>query len=285
VAWTIDTAFDQFHVTISLLGDHRAAANTRKDWLLGQLRPRLQVVDAFAFGSITKQTALSGHADVDILVQLHYGAHIKDRKPSAVLLTLKTALGPGAGEVRRNGQAVTVRFKSWPNIDVVPACGIRDSDGKTVSYEIPDMRREVWLDTDPKAHARRITAAASVRGPNFRRVIKMMKDWNRRQPKRLQSYHVEVIAIDTSSDWDDLGWSLLQFCRTARAQLGFHWYDGSDVTGYIDWATRPVLDSQLAQAESLALTGWLATYNGRSDHQTAITTFKRMFGLRFPSYG
>ena len=80
-------------------------------------------------GSIPKYTALSGYADVDVLVALHYGQHIKDRRPSAVLSTLKTALGPGAGAVRRNGQAVTVKFQSWPNVDAVPASRVVGDDG------------------------------------------------------------------------------------------------------------------------------------------------------------
>lgn len=57
-----------------------------------------------------------------------------------------------------------MRFKSWPNLDVVPARGIRDYDG---TVELPDMRREVWLGIHPKAHARRIAEAASVHGPNL----------------------------------------------------------------------------------------------------------------------
>lgn len=285
MAWTIDTAFDEFHSEIALLGEHRTAANARKDWIVSQLKPRLHVLDAFAFGSITKHTAISEHADVDILVRLHYGEHIKDRKPSAVLSTLRTALGPGAGEVRRNGQAVTVKFKSWPSVDVVPACGLVNTEGKLTEYKIPDMRRETWLITDPKAHARRIAFAASDRGPNFRRLIKMIKHWNRRQSKRLQSYHIEVVALEMTSDWADMSWSMFQFFDAARAKLAFHWYDGDDVTAYIDWADRPVYDAQLRTAEAAASDGWHATYNTRSDHKTAISSFGRLFGRAFPSYG
>jgi hypothetical protein len=101
-------------------------------------------------GSIPRFTALKAHADVDVMAVLHFGKHIKDRNPSEVLLNVKNALGTGqAGRGRRNGQAVTVTFQSWPNVDVVPASRLTNNDGVVTGYEIPDMNREVWLPTNP----------------------------------------------------------------------------------------------------------------------------------------
>jgi len=284
MAWTVDRAFEDFHSAITLPGDHRTTANARKDWIVSQLKGRLTVLEAFAMGSIPKYTALSGHADVDVLVALHYGAHIEGRKPSAVLSTLKTALGPGAGAVRRNGQAVTVKFQSWPNLDVVPASRVVDDAGRTTSYRIPDMNREVWLTTKPRTHDERIADAASARGPHFRQIIKMVKDWNRRQPKRLQSYHIEAIALDGTWSWSDYSWAVYQFFQAAQSQLSFHWHDGENVAGYLDWQAQLAIGQQLRTATSAANSGWYAAYS-RRDHKAAIGHFKSIFGQRFPSYG
>jgi hypothetical protein len=100
------------------------------------------VLEAIPFGSIPRFTALKEHADVDVMAVLHFGKHIQDRKPSDVLLDVKNALGTGqAGRGRRNGQAVTVTFQSWPSIDVVPASR-QAKDGVVTGYEIPDMNRK-----------------------------------------------------------------------------------------------------------------------------------------------
>lgn len=283
MAWTVGRAFEDYHDAIKLPGEHRTTANARKDWILRQLSGRLTVLDGFAMGSIPKYTALSGYADVDVLVALHYGQHIKDRKPSSVLSTLKTALGPGAGAVRRNGQAVTVKFQSWPNVDVVPASRLVDN-GRTTGYEIPDMNREVWLTTKPRTHDKRIADAAAANGPHFRQVIKMIKDWNRRQSKRLQSYHIEAIALDGGWSWSDYSWAVYQFFQAAQTKLSFHWYDAENVAGYLDWQAQQTIGQQLRTATSAANSGWFADYS-LHDHKAAIGHFKSIFGQRFPSYG
>lgn len=119
--YTAAHAFDLFYDAINLRGNHRTAANVRKDWVVGRLSRSMDVLEARAIGSIPRYTALAGHADLDILVALHYGKHLKGESPASVLAAVKAALGSGAGDYRRNGQAVTVSFQSWPNVDVVPA--------------------------------------------------------------------------------------------------------------------------------------------------------------------
>lgn len=284
MAWTVDKAFSEYHDAIKLSGEHRTTANARRNWIVSQLSGRLTVMEAFAMGSIPKYTALSGYADVDVLVALHYTQHIKDRKPSAVLSTLKAALGPGAGAVRRNGQAVTVRFQSWPDVDVVPASQVVDESGQVVEYQIPDMNREVWLTTKPRTHDKRVADAAASRGPNFRQIIKMIKDWNRRQPRRLQSYHIEVIALEGAWSWDDYSWAVYQYFQAAQNMLSFHWYDGENVAGYLDWQAQLTVRQQLQTAATAANNGWYAVY-ANNNHKAAITHFKSVFGQRFPSYG
>jgi hypothetical protein len=169
MAWTTEGAFGDFYGEINLPGDHHGIANVLRDWVLQRLRNNgMRVLEAVPFGSIPRFTALTEHADVDVLAVLHYTKHIEDRKRSEVLLNVKNMRGTGqAGKGRRNGQAVTVTFQSWPNIDVVPASRIA-KDGVVTGYEIPDMNREVWLPTNPPQHSRDISTPVSHRGPRFR---------------------------------------------------------------------------------------------------------------------
>jgi hypothetical protein len=284
MAWTIDDAFKGFHAAINLSGDNRAAANKRKDWVVDRLAGNMTVLDAFTFGSIPRFTALKDHADADVLVVLHYGNHIEGRQPATVLNNVKAALG-NIGTVRRNGQAITVKFDSWPNLDVVPAARYRDSDGTVSHYEIPDSVRGAWIKTKPRLHAKQIEDAASVRGPVFRQVIKMAKDWNRRQTPRLQSYHIEVIALKAVPSQQDYTWSMYQWFKEAQNAIDFYWHEGQDVSQYLDWSAASKLKTLLGNTTSTALTAWSAGYGPSPDHKLAITNWKSIFGQRFPAYG
>lgn len=287
MAWLVDDAFEEFHAAINLPGDHRTLANKRKEWIVSRLNPYYTILNAFSMGSIPKFTALEEHGDLDVMVVLHFGNDIDGHTPAGLLNEVRVMLGTGAGNVRRNGQAVTMRFESWPNVDVVPASvTYADKATKTVDhYNIPDMNRGIWLPTRPHSHATRIDAAASRNGPNFRKVIKMVKDWNRRQPVRLQSYHIEVIALQMHSDFDDYNWAVYQWFETAQEHVWVCTYDGQDIVDYLQTGQFTLVREQLKAAESIASDAWHLTYGERDDHKEAIRLWRSLFGQRFPTHG
>jgi Second Messenger Oligonucleotide or Dinucleotide Synthetase domain len=286
VPYHVDTAFHDFYELINLPGDFRETANARKDWIVNRLNPVYNILDAFAMGSIPKYTALQEHADLDVMVVLHFGEHIEGKTPADVLEDLRTMLGSGAGSVRRNGQAVTMRFQSWPNVDVVPA-SVRYADKETKKidyYSIPDMHRSEWLRTRPRNHAKAIASAAELNGPKFRQVIKMIKEWNRRQRVQLQSYHIEVIALKMESAFDDYSWAVYQWFETAKEHVWVCFHEGVDIVEYLDGKYTTVLD-QLKDAEKLANDAWYLTYADQDDHEQAIAKWRKVFGQSFPPYG
>ncbi|HEX7321934.1 nucleotidyltransferase domain-containing protein [Mycolicibacter arupensis] len=285
MAWTTEAAFERFYDEVNLPGDHHATANARRDWVLGRLRNNgIDVLDAIAFGSIPRYTALKEHADVDVMAVLHYGKHIKDRQPSEVLLAVKNALGTGqAGTGRRNGQAVTVTFESWPNIDVVPASRLTDNNGQVTGYNIPDMTREIWLPTNPPQYSSEIATAVSARGPRFRRVITMLKHWNRRQTVKLQSYHLEVITLKLETSWSDYSWPVYQWFEIAQSEIDWCWHAGQDISGYLGVEQRRAIAAQLKAAENTANNAWYKAYKGL--HSEAIPLWRNIFGIKFPTYG
>lgn len=284
MAWTTESAFSAFYDEINLPGDHRGIANSRRDWVLQRLRNSgIHVLEAIPFGSIPRFTALKEHADVDVMAVLHFGKHIQGRRPSDVLLDVKNALGTGqAGRGRRNGQAVTVTFQSWPSIDVVPASR-QARDAEITGYEIPDMNREVWLPTNPPQHGRDLSTAVSQKGFRFRRVVTMLKHWNRRQPVKLQSYHIEVITLKLLTSWDDYSWPLFQWFKAAQSEVHFCWHAGQDITDYLSWHQAETINAQLRTAEEAASTAWYRARNG--EHSAAITLWRSVFGQKFPTYG
>ena len=85
MANTVSYSFDLFFDNINLSGDHRSVAATRRDRLISLLKNDFEILEAFPTGSIPRYTAVREHADLDIMVALHRGKHIKDKKPSQVL--------------------------------------------------------------------------------------------------------------------------------------------------------------------------------------------------------
>lgn len=282
--YTAAYAFDLFYDAINLRGNHRTAANVRKDWVVGRLSRSMDVLEARAIGSIPRYTALAGHADLDILVALHYGKHLKGKSPASVLAAVKAALGSGAGDYRRNGQAVTVSFQSWPNVDVVPAARY-SSNGVVTHFEIPDMHRGEWVETNPDKHAAKIRAAAEARGAGFREAITMVKHWNRRQDVRLQSYHVEVIGLQTECSWDEPGWSVVQWLETAAGLTHWCWDGDADASAYLTWDRAEKAAARLKEAAALATRAWACTYGSDDDEEEAIRLWRSLFGQAYPAYG
>jgi hypothetical protein len=287
MAWTTESAFSEFFDAINLPGDHRNIANARKDHVISLLGKQLTVVEAFPTGSIPRFTALEEHADLDIIATLHYGKHIKDRKPSAVLLSVREALADYVTSLRRNGQAVTLQFKTWPHVDIVPAAQVIAADGSVTSYLIPDMHREVWLTSDPKRHAATLDTRSGACGPNFRKVIKMFKHWSRRNGDLLQSYHIEAMALATfNALMTDITWDAHAFFDSVTKLLAFPLaYQGQTVDTYLQPLDRSKALANVSAANSTSLLAWHATYGTNSNHNEAVTLWRRIYGQLFPTYG
>jgi hypothetical protein len=285
--YTVPVAFDQFFSKINLPGDHKNIASTRREWLVKALAGKLEVIGSFATGSIPKFTAVKGHADVDVMVVLHYGKHIDGKKPSQVLASVREALSGYSTKVRRNGQAVTLSFQSWPDVDIVPVSRTDRAD-KTVShYNVPDMNREVWLVSKPNIHASNVSDRVATYGPEFRHIIKMAKWWNYEKFGELQSYHIEVMALNgLNGAFDDYAWQLRQFFGSAHqlAQNSLY-YEGGYADGYLSYDARKKVVEALERASTLARSAWYCTYGGRNDHEQAIKLWRQLLGDAFPAYG
>jgi hypothetical protein len=136
----VEAAFNLFYERINLTGDHRDVANSRRDRVVSLLKKDFEIVDAFSTGSIPKFTALQTHADLDVMVVLNYGKHIKNKTPVEVLENIRSSLSEYRTNVRKNGQAVTLHYESWPNVDIVPVCRVTNNDGGISHYEVPQLQ-------------------------------------------------------------------------------------------------------------------------------------------------
>jgi hypothetical protein len=286
MAYTAAASFNRFIESISLTGDHQKIAEVRRERIVSLLGNTFNIVNSFPTGSIPRGTALKTHADLDVFVVLHWGKHIKGKSPESVLQSVRDALGEYRTNVRKNGQAVTLYYETWPNVDIVPVSRV-DNDDKTINcYEVPDMNSGTWLPSRPRKHAKAIDERAAAIGTGFKTLLRMIKEWNIAHSDLMQSYHIEVLGlhiVDSLSDWP---WTVFQFFEeAAKVTSSSLFYENSYPDDYLDSYSRKEVVKRLETARDKAHDAWYYTYNGRSEHAKAIQLWRQIFGDRFPAYG
>ncbi|WP_423368601.1 SMODS domain-containing nucleotidyltransferase [Burkholderia sp. LMG 32019] len=287
MTYTVDGAFSDFYQTINLPGDFRALAAIRRNHIVGLLGKRFDVIDSFAGGSIPKFTALK-KADLDIFVVLHFRKHCYNKLPSEVLLAVRQALN-AKPSVRRNGQAVTLKYTSFPDVDVVPVFftshdGMRYDEAQFLN--VPDMNTETWIKSRPKDHVDAIDAQAVSCGQNFRKAVKILKHWNAHHGHLLRNYYIECVALQQLAPGDlaTLPQALANFFRVLSSTvLSPYYYRGDQVDDYVTLENRLILYRKLVQARDAANTAWLMGVLGAADQ--AISQWRSIFWSQFPSYG
>jgi hypothetical protein len=98
-------------------------------------------MDSISTRSIQKMTALHGHADLDVMVVLHWSKHVKDKTPTQVLQSVRESLAQWRNSVRQMGQSVTLSYETWPDIDIVPVSRETDLNGTIPTYTSLAMAR------------------------------------------------------------------------------------------------------------------------------------------------
>jgi hypothetical protein len=285
--YSVEASFDAFYEKINLGGDHRETANTRRDDIVNTLGKTFSIVEAFGSGSIPKYTALKNHADLDVIVALNYGKHIEGKAPTQVLQAVRDSLAGWRTGTRRNGQAVTLYYKTWPNVDIVPVSRVVNDDGSVSHYNVPDSNTDTWIASRPKKHATEIERKSSECGQNFRRIIKMIKHWNKAHSDYLQSYHIEVLALKVfNANLDDTPWNVFQFFEKARPLLASKlWHELGFADSYLSWTDRAEALNRFDTAIAKSRSAWHMTYGVNDDHKGAIEIWRQMFGDKFPAYG
>jgi Second Messenger Oligonucleotide or Dinucleotide Synthetase domain len=287
MAYTVEASFSDFYEGINLPGDHRETANARRDRIVDLLKKDFEILEAFGTGSIPKFTALKGRADLDIMVALHFSKHIKDKAPSTVLQNVRDSLSDYRTDVRKNGQAVTLYYETWPNVDIVPVSRSVNDAKQVTHYNVSNSKTETWMPSRPKSHATAIAAKASECGQNFRQIIKMIKWWNIAHSEYLTSYHIEALALNVlHGNLDDTTWHVHKFFEDARPLLEKPlWHQVAYADDYLSYLDRDEVLRRVDTAIQTSLSAWHSTYGASNHHKTAIGLWRQIFGEKFPAYG
>ena len=251
----------------------------------------MTIVEAFSTRSIIRGTALKGVADVDVICALHYGKHIKNKTPQQVLESVREALSEyNAQIIKKNGQCVTLYFKSWPNVGIVSACQVANNNVIT-RYELPDANSGNWIPSNPKLH----DAPIAKRNQRSRERIQMIKCWNGAHSEYLQSFHIETMELFTSEpstfvvSGDARAWEVFQFFDQVVPMIAGalkHPNGASpDVSEYLSVQDRKEAKNRLEAARDNARTAWVYTLSDYRNEKKSIEIYRTIFGDKFPAYG
>ena len=287
MSYTVAASFDKFRENIEPPTYQRETATARKKHLISQLENDFEILDSFATGSLPKFTAVKNYADLDIMVVLRYSKHIEGKTPSKVLQEIRECLGKYRTNVRKNGQAVTLYYKTWPNVDVVPVSRTKNDDGSVSHYNVPDMNTETWLKSQPVPHSNEMRDKNEEFGYQFKRIVKMIKWWNHQHSSYLSSYHIEVLALKgMSGKFSEYPWNVFQFFdKSVELVQESLWHHISHVDSYLDWKKRNEAIKRLETARDKSRNAWHKTYGDNNDHEGAIKIWRQIFGDQFPDYG
>jgi hypothetical protein len=281
--YTIPYSFNTFIERISITGNQAVTAESRCRSIVSLLDKEFEILESFPLGSLVSGTSLSGYADADVMLVLHYGMHAEGKSPTEFLQLVRDKLSDyNTRMAKKNGQAVTLFFKTWPNVDIVPAYRVADN-GSIYCYKIPNVNDNTWIETRPKIHVNKMKSASKQKI----HLIKMIKEWNRKHSAYLSSFHIEVMALSYDNFFDDYAWHTFKFFEHMHTKIKTYIPLPSGVSGFVDdylsYADRLEVTNRIESALGKSRVAWSAHHN--NNDKESIEKFGKIFGDRFPSYG
>lgn len=281
--YTIPVSFDKFIENISITGNQADIAESRCKSIVSLLDKEFHILEAFPLGSLVSGTSLSGFADADVMLVLNYGVHAENKSPTEFLQSVRDKLSEyNTRMAKKNGQAVTLYFKTWPTVDIVPAYRVTDN-GSLYCYKIPNVNNNSWVETRPKIHINNMKQASE---PKIH-LIKMIKEWNRKHSSYLSSFHIEVMALSYENFYSDYAWHVFKFFEHMHTKIQTYIPSPSGLEGYVDdylsYSNRLEASNRIETALTKSREAWSAHYN--NNDKESIEKFGKLFGGRYPSYG
>jgi predicted nucleotidyltransferase len=178
-----------------------SALEAARRHLTSFLKLKFQTSKFLLMGSHSRDTAISG-SDLDMLQvlrksELTYGGDIVSSYTA--LRNLRTSLADYAQtEVRRDQQALVIRYKSGKQLDLVPGYYIGPGQSNYPVYAIPDGSGG-WLRTSPESHNLYLKLCDERSGGKLKRVVQIIKYWRccRVNEVPLNSFHLETVLASS----------------------------------------------------------------------------------------
>lgn len=297
MATTIDGAFAQYKANLELTDRQEGLVATARANVVNALAAevalsseRSQVIGSWDRHTLTRYLK---EGDVDVMVILAYPANEAWNTPAGATRALDKfkavldAAYPYATK-RRDRHCITMQFAEF-RLDVVPAFKYEDGH-----YTIPDSVQGRWIQTDPIAFARLMTARNTAMGGSFIPLVKMVKGWNRQNGWSISSFHLECLMYEHCKGYAQaytLPSLLTVFFEALPGLLASPVFEptrNERVDGYMDAGSPTRRSTAIAKARVAAAKATEA-YNDQTAYASNISIsigeWKALLGDFFPSYG
>ncbi|MEJ1097683.1 MULTISPECIES: CBASS oligonucleotide cyclase [unclassified Pseudoxanthomonas] len=294
---TVDEAFRKFKSRLELNQKEQDNASARQNEVRDYLAGKFKIDRSFLTGSYARWTKTKPLKDVDIFFVLKtIEDHYLDKSPSVILEDFRKALAEKyEDKVRVQNRSLNVEFGvkaddedntdcRLMSVDVVPAFAHGEN------YKIPDDRLSKWVETNPRIHADKATAAHQAYSNEWKGLVRMIKYWNN-NPKHGEkpikpSFLIEVMALECLHG----GWGgnfereIQSFFATMADRIHDEWKDpaglGPPVSGDMDATRRKRAEDLLRVAEREVAS---AIALGRQGKQgDSLRAWRNLFGKMFP---
>lgn len=237
-------------------------------------------------GAYGKGTAVRPPRDVDILFLMPATSYQtynqrSGNKQSQLLQDVRAVLLEKypSTEIRGDGQVVVVPFQNGHSVEVVPAW--RTSTGRFIVPNTHDGGS--WLVVDQDAEIAQIDQSDKASAGNTRRLIKMLKAWQRECNVPIKTLVLELRAVNFLKNWKyrDKGatyydWMVRDFFEQLIEYAGGTCkMPGTDEKIHYgkDWLSRA--ETALARARKAC------DYEARSDERRAAEEWQKIFGSQY----
>lgn len=296
---TVDEGFRKFKSRLELNDQEQKNASARQHEVRNYLDTKFSIANSFLTGSYARYTKTKPLKDIDIFfVMKESERHYRGKIPSVIIKDFYDALVEKYGEkaVRKQSRSVNVDFGVFVDaedntnyrilsVDVVPAFAHEDD------YEIPDTDSGEWIETNPKTHAEKATAAHQAFSSEWKGLVRMVKYWNNNprhgadKPVK-PSFLIEVMALQCLyGGWQGrFDYELQGLFSTLADRIFDEWPDpaglGPAISNGMDSARKQRAHELLMQASRDAGVAIDLTRQGRNGE--ALKAWRTLFGPKFP---
>ena len=199
----VTNRFATFNANLQLTPDQEVDGETKHKGVRACLNRSYYGVtsetdNSFLIGSWAKGTRVRPPRDVDLYFVLTYADYLRfenysGNKQSALLQEVKGVLQSTypATDMSGDGQVVVVRFNTV-NVEVVPVFLLNNG-----RYYVPNTHNGGhYMVSDPDAELARITSADMTTNSNVRRLVQMLKAWQRECSVAIKSFHLELLVAE-----------------------------------------------------------------------------------------
>ena len=280
----IDDAFDKLKSNLEITKTESEQAQTRHQLIRNHIEGSWQLLDHFLTGSYVRHTKTKKLKDVDIFVVIDPKGpqgKLADGTGTAAVLALRDVLAKRWSDLDVDDNVVTVNYggedvASYEVAPVFPRVG--------GGYSMPNGAG--WMNTDPQAQARLVTAKNKACDAKFVPFVKMVKGINREAGDPIEpSFLLDVMGLElVVGPFGRYRDEIRFFLASASDQIVNDWPDpvrlGPDVNASIEIGRRQQLVKTVHGWLGVAEEALQLEYERKE--RAAVEAWRELFGWRMP---